>query len=106
MVKQYYDDIINHRGTNKGSGQESACVAGLCQNAYRRTLGKREDIIKKGIQVYSCAPGWVRTDMGGPEAPLSIEEAAVGPSMLVYLPWKINPEFQGKIFDQIGRADV
>jgi NAD(P)-dependent dehydrogenase (short-subunit alcohol dehydrogenase family) len=32
----------------------------------------------KGISVNSVCPGWVRTEMGGPNAPRSVEEGAEG----------------------------
>ena len=40
----------------------------------------------------------MRTDLGGPDADLSLEEGIVCPVYLVELPFKVNPEFQGKFF--------
>jgi len=36
--------------------------------------------------------------MGGPNAHRSLEEGVVCPVYLVDLPFKVNPEFQGKFF--------
>ena len=43
-------------------------------NMYTRTLATR--LKERGIVVSSVHPGWVKTDMGGPEAEISPEEAA------------------------------
>ena len=45
-------------------------------NALTRILA--DELGATGIKVNSVCPGWVRTDMGGPEATLSVEEGAAG----------------------------
>ena len=70
----------------------------ICLNLYSSIISKRKDIIEKNIQVYSCTPGWVKTDIGGPEAPKTIEQGVVTPIYLINLPHYINNDFQGKFF--------
>jgi NAD(P)-dependent dehydrogenase (short-subunit alcohol dehydrogenase family) len=45
-------------------------------NMYTRTLAVRMNHENTGIIVSSVHPGWVKTDMGGDEAPTTPEEAA------------------------------
>ncbi len=54
----------------------------------------------KGIVVVSIHPGWVRTDMGGPAAPVLPEESADG---IVSLARRITMKDSGKFFEYTGR---
>ncbi|MEV0232209.1 SDR family oxidoreductase [Nonomuraea sp. NPDC050786] len=53
-------------------------------NALTRMIA--DELRDDGILVNACCPGKVRTDMGGPAAPVSPEEAAVTPVWLATLP--------------------
>lgn len=55
-----------------GGGRTAYRLSKAALNALTRTTAADEP----GVLVNSMCPGWVRTDMGGPNAPRSVEEGA------------------------------
>ena len=55
-----------------GGGYSAYRTSKTALNALTRTLAADEP----GLRVNSICPGWVRTDMGGSQAPRSVEEGA------------------------------
>lgn len=53
----------------------------------------------EGIGLAALHPGWVRTKLGGPDAPLSAEEAATD---LADLLERLGPEAHGGLIDRFG----
>ena len=98
LCKRYRESIEKASVEADGWSKNIYAFSKICLNAYTRVLGSRKDILEKNIQVYSCCPGWVRTDMGGQNAHKSLEEGIVTPTYLINLPHKINMDFQGLFF--------
>ena len=75
------------------------CISKILLNVWVcKVLSKKEEIMKKGIQVYCLCPGWVNTDMGrtnGKTPPRTIEQGAETPVYLIDLPYKMDKRYQG-----------
>lgn len=53
---------------------------------------------KRGIQVYTCCPGYVNTDMTSHKGPLTIQEGALTPVFLIEKPFELKEEDQGEFY--------
>jgi NAD(P)-dependent dehydrogenase (short-subunit alcohol dehydrogenase family) len=97
MRRQGYGRIVNIAST-MGSldemGKPGSHSDSLKSPAYRLskaalnavTLVIAREVRGENILVNSCCPGWVRTDMGGDQAPLTPEQGADTPVWLATLP--------------------
>jgi NAD(P)-dependent dehydrogenase (short-subunit alcohol dehydrogenase family) len=89
MRRGGYGRIVN---LSSGSGQLSDMWGGspgyrvskTSLNAMTRILA--HELAGTGVLVNCCCPGWVETDMGGPNAQRSVEEGADTPVWLAILP--------------------
>lgn len=67
-----------------GGGTPAYSVSKAALNALTRMLA--DELRSKRILVNSVCPGWVATDMGGPDAPRSVEEGATSVIWAATLP--------------------
>jgi NAD(P)-dependent dehydrogenase (short-subunit alcohol dehydrogenase family) len=68
--------------SDMNGGRAAYRVSKAALNALTRTLASDE----RWVKVNTMCPGWVRTDMGGPAAPRSVEEGADTAVWLATLP--------------------
>jgi NAD(P)-dependent dehydrogenase (short-subunit alcohol dehydrogenase family) len=95
----FKQSILDNNVKKNGWIESAYATSKMIINTYARILSKKKEIIERNISCYSCNPGWVRTDMAGPKALLSIEEGVLTPIYLVELPYGIQKDIQGKYFD-------
>ena len=99
LAESFINSYENNSVEKDGWCKNSYSVSKMVVNSYARVLSYRDEIEKNDISVFAAHPGWVKTDMTGPEAPLTIKEGAVNEVFLIELPDGINRNYQGKYFD-------
>jgi NAD(P)-dependent dehydrogenase (short-subunit alcohol dehydrogenase family) len=67
-----------------GGGTPAYAVSKVALNALTRMLA--EELRGEGVLVNSVCPGWVATEMGGPDAPRAVEEGAASVVWAATLP--------------------
>jgi NAD(P)-dependent dehydrogenase (short-subunit alcohol dehydrogenase family) len=98
LAERFKQAIIDNKVKENGWTESAYATSKMIINTYARALARRTEIKERQIGAFSCCPGWVRTDMAGPKALLSIEEGVLTPIYLIELPEGINEEYQGKFF--------
>ncbi len=77
----------------------SASKAAL--NMLTRTMAA--ELRPRGITVVAVTPGWVKTEMGGPRAPLTVEESARSLAAMI---GRVSEQDAGQFLDRDGQRGV
>jgi NAD(P)-dependent dehydrogenase (short-subunit alcohol dehydrogenase family) len=88
MRRRNYGRIVNVSSeagqlSTMGAGTPSYAISKAALNALTRIVAAE---VRGNVKVNAVCPGWVRTDMGGPAAPRSVEQGAEGIVWLATLP--------------------
>ncbi|XP_078088898.1 carbonyl reductase [NADPH] 1 [Mustelus asterias] len=88
LMKKFVDDAKRGQHTQQGWASSAYGVSKIgvtvLSRIHARMLSKER--AADGILLNACCPGWVKTDMAGPNAPGTAEEGAVTPVYLALLP--------------------
>jgi len=106
LCYRFKKSIEENSYEKEGWGNNCYAVSKMAINKYAQIIGKRQNVLENEIQVYSCCPGWVKTDMGGPNAFRELDEGVICPVYLVELEHKINMDNQGKFFYDCQVKDI
>ena len=98
LIKDFREGVKEDNYTERGWPKWIYAISKIGINHYAKVLCDYEMVMERKIQVYSCCPGYVDTDMSSHKGTLTIQEGALTPVFLVELPFEVNPEHQGKFF--------
>uniref|UniRef100_UPI00398EB43D carbonyl reductase [NADPH] 1 n=1 Tax=Pristiophorus japonicus TaxID=55135 RepID=UPI00398EB43D len=88
LMKQFIEDAKKGVHVQQGWAPTAYGVSKIgvtvLSRIHARMLSKER--AADGILLNACCPGWVKTDMAGPNAPGTAEEGAVTPVYLAFLP--------------------
>lgn len=85
-------------GDNSTGGWVAYRISKTALHQVMRTLSA--ELSKEGLSFVTISPGWVRTRMGGQDAPLSPEDSVRGVLKVVD---RLTPKDTGKFFNERGR---
>jgi carbonyl reductase 1 len=86
LLESFVREVGARTHARQGWPSNAYSVSKIGLNALVRVLARELERDPRGILVNSADPGWVRTRMGGPAAPVSVEDGAKTPVYLALLP--------------------
>jgi len=92
LLQQFISDVKNGVFQQNGWPSNSYAVSKVGVNMLTRIMARDE----KNVTINSVCPGWVKTDMGGPNAPGEVDQGAKTPVWLATAPLteiKLNGTF-------------
>ncbi|MCH2108120.1 MAG: SDR family NAD(P)-dependent oxidoreductase [Polyangiaceae bacterium] len=91
--------VSSGAGTLAGLKEPGIASYRLSKWAMNGMVLLQAEELRGKVSVLAFDPGWVKTDLGGPHAPGTVEEAAQGLKRTLQLPWETTGEFvkDGKI---------
>lgn len=84
LVDEFIWDVVEGTHTEHGWPSSAYRVSKVALNALTRIVAR--ELSPRGIAVNAVCPGWVRTDLGGPNAERSVKEGASGIVWAALLP--------------------
>lgn len=90
--------IMGSISSRPGPGEYGYCTSKTALNNMGHIMAS--DLEDLGIVSILLHPGWVRTTLGGPDAPLTVAESVAG---LMRVIDGITPDMNGGFYDYLGR---
>lgn len=98
--------IIANMSSKMGSMSDNTSGGGYVYRSSKAalnaiTVSAAQDLESRGIRVVALHPGWVRTDMGGPNALIDVHESVSGLRRVIA---GLGPEQSGSFLDYRGET--
>lgn len=94
-------NISSHLGSIKNKRTATNLLYAASKAALNMiTRSSSRELLDQGIIAISLNPGWVRTDLGGNDAPLSVQESVEAMRRFIL---KVKPRHHGGFFQRNGR---
>ncbi|XXQ37048.1 short chain dehydrogenase [Plasmodiophora brassicae] len=102
LMEEFISDVRDGVWESKGWPKSAYGISKVGVSMLTRIMARDNSYKNAGILINCCCPGYVRTDMTGPHAHLSVEEGIQTPLKLAQLP-EGSPSgkfwYEGKVHD-------
>jgi carbonyl reductase 1 len=82
MVDEFMDAVGADTWKAEGWPGNGYAMSKMFLHAWVRVMSRDPSLTSRGISINALCPGWVATDMGGANAPRTIEQGAETPAWL------------------------